>query len=221
MIRICGLGVNPPAETTLETLQVLGACRVVYCDLADQKTFGWLKDYCRKVERPKSAAQVVAAAKIKGDVGLAVWGHPQFSSELARQVQLQSRKAKIPYQVIGAISPIGSAFARSVSFLGGDYGYQGIQAYELETLLADSKVLTTRLPLVVYAESAPRARWKKLFELLRERYPKDQEVRLYPVGGRERIALAARIDGAALDGGVVLVPAPIAPAIGREERARL
>jgi hypothetical protein len=212
MIRICGLGVNPPAETTLETLQILGACRVVYCEIADKKVFDWLKGYCKKVARPKSAAEIVKAAKGGEDVGVAVWGHPEFSSRLAREVQLKCRKARVPFRVAGAISPIGSAFARSVSFLGGDYGYQGIQAYELETLLGDSKVLVTRLPLVVYAESAPKRSWDKLFALLKERYPKDREVRLYAAGAHEKVSSVARLSSAAIDGGVVLVAAPIAPA---------
>lgn len=207
VIRICGLGTRPPEETTLETLQALEGCRAVYSDVADEAVFAWLKGYCRKLARPKSAAEVVAAARKDGPVGLAVWGHPQFTSLLARRVQNEARKAGVPFTVAGAISPIGSAFARSVSFLGGDYGYQGLQCYDLDTCLGDPEAVTDRLPLIVASEKAAPARWSKLFELLRARYPAAHEVRIYPVGSdAERVVAVGRLDAKALTGAIVLVP---------------
>lgn len=207
VIRICGLGTRPPEETTLETLQALEGCRVVYCDVADEAVYSWLKGYCRKLARPKSAADVVAAAKKDGPVGLAVWGHPQFSSLLARRVQNEARKAGVPFTVAGAISPIGSAFARSVSFLGGDYGYQGIQGYELGTLLAEPGILTTDLPLVVYAETAPAGEWRRLHALLKSSYPAAHEVIVYPgSGGPERRVAVASLSEVRDEGAIMLVP---------------
>lgn len=206
VIRICGLGTRPPEETTLETLQALEGCSVVYSDVADEAVFSWLKGYCRRLSRPKSASEVVAAAGKGGPVGLAVWGHPQFSSLLARRVQNEARKAGVPFTVAGAISPIGSAFARSVSFLGGDYGYQGIQGYGLEALLEKPSLLTTRLPLVVYAEKAPAADWKRLFALLSRSYPAQHEVVVYPGAGEERRVAVARLGELRDDGMILLVP---------------
>lgn len=212
MIRICGLGTRPPEETTLETLQALGACRVVFSDVADKDVFAWLRGYCRALRRPAGAADVLAEARRGGEVGLAVWGHPQFSSRLARRVQEDARAAKLPFAVLGAISPIGSAFARSVSFLGGDYGYQGIQGYELETLLAAPALLTTSLPLVVYAERAPAAEWVRLFALLQASYPAAHELVIFPAGaGPERRAAVGAL-GAGRDEGAVLLVPPTAPA---------
>jgi hypothetical protein len=207
LITICGLGVYPPAETTLETLQLLEACRVVFCDAADPKLSKWLAGYCREVRRPKDADEVLKEAKAGGEIGLAVWGHPEFCSRLAREVQLRCRKAKIPYRAAGAISPVASAFARSVSFLGGDYGYQGIQAYELSTLLEDPKALTPRLPLVVYAETAPGKDWDRLFSLINGLYPASLEVRFYPAAEPdERQATVGSLAALKPKGGVLLVP---------------
>ena len=206
VIRICGLGTRPPEETTLETLQALEACRVVYCDVADEKVFAWLKGYCRRLARPRSAADVVAAARKGGPVGLAVWGHPQFSSLLARRVQNEARKAGVPFTVAGAISPIGSAFARSVSFLGGDYGYQGIQGYALDALLTEPSLLTTALPLVVYAEKAPAAEWKRLFDLLGRTYPAAHEVIAYPGAAPEKRLAVSRLGELRGEGLILLVP---------------
>lgn len=207
LIKICGLGVYPPAETTLETLQLLETCRVVFCDAADPKLAKWLAGYCREVRRPKDAEEVLAEARKGGEIGLAVWGHPEFCSRLAREVQLRCRKAKVAYRAAGAISPVASAFARSVSFLGGDYGYQGIQAYELGTLLEDPKTLTPRLPLVVYAETAPAKEWERLFSLIRGLYPESLGVRFYPAAEPdERQATVGSLSKLKPSGGVLLVP---------------
>jgi hypothetical protein len=206
-VRICGLGVRVPEETTLETLIALGDCRVVFAVLEDKKALAWLKGRGLALKRPKDAAEVAAAARKGGPVGLAVWGHPQFDSAFAREVEARLAKDGLPFKIYGAISPVGSAFARSVSFLGGDYGYQGAQCWSLETLLGDPEALTTRLPLVVYAETAAPARWKALLDLLRARLPARHEVRVYPVGSdaETRVALG-KIAPKSLRGAVLLVP---------------
>ncbi len=186
---ICGLGVRVPEETTLETLQALADCRVVYCDLDDKKARAWLAGYCRVLKVPASAEEVVKDA-MKGGVGLAVWGQPQFSSRLARDVELAAVKADVSYRVFGAISPIGSVFARSVSFLGGDYGYQGIQSYDLQTLLDDAKASTTELPLVLFSERGEPARWAAALKRLAAGYPPGHKARLYGPQGESEAALS-------------------------------
>lgn len=205
---ICGLGVRVPEETTVETLQALADCRVVYTDLEDKAGRAWLTGYCKAVKTPRSAAAVVADAAKGGKaggaaVGLAVWGHPQSSSRLAREVELLSQKAGIGYRVYGAISPIGSVFARSVSFLGGDYGYQGIQSYDVETLEADERAAVAELPLVLFAERAEPARWRKLLERLASRYPAGHRATLYAPAGETDGALGELSPG---DRCVVLIP---------------
>jgi len=213
---ICGLGVRVPEETTLESLQALADCRVVYCDLEDKKGRDWLKGYCRALKTPASAAAVVADAK-KGGVGLAVWGQPQFSSRLARDVELAAAKAGVEYRVFGAISPIGSVFARSISFLGGDYGYQGIQAYSVQTLLEDPKAARVDLPLVLYAEKASPAEWAAILKRLGASYPKGHQGRLFgPADAEQRGELAGLKPAHAA---VILIP-PVESAALREPRRR-
>lgn len=215
-VRICGLGTRVPEETTLEALIALGECRETFCSVADPRSLKWLKRQGIPAKRPASPAAVVAAAKKKGGpVGLAVWGHPQFNSRFAREVEIGLKKAGLAYRVYGAISPVGSSFARSVSFLGGDYGYQGMACYDLETLLADPAAVTTRLPVIVACEKAAPARWGALFALLRSRYPSDHEVRVYHCGCDDEAKTtvgALRPEG--FVGATVLVP----PAKGAPKR---
>lgn len=199
---ICGLGVRVPEETTLESLQALADCRVVYSDLDDKKARTWLAGYCKSLKTPASPAAVLKDAA-DGGVGVAVWGNPQSSSRLARDIELGAQKAGLSYRVYGSISPIGSVFARSVSFLGGDYGYQGIQSYDLETVLEDAKAATTELPLVLYAERGAPAKWKTALARLAKGYPAGHKARLYAPAGETEAALTALKPG---DRCVILIP---------------
>jgi hypothetical protein len=210
---ICGLGVRVPEETTLESIQALADCRVVYSDLDDKKSRAWLGGYCNALKAPASAAAVLKDAA-KGGVGLAVWGNPQSSSRLAREVELGAQNAGLEYRVLGAISPIGSVFARSVSFLGGDYGYQGIQSYDLETVLDDAKAATTELPLVLYAERGAPAKWKAALKRLSAGYPPGHKARLYTPQGETEAALSALAPG---DRCVLLIP-PAKPLTARKTK---
>lgn len=212
-LLICGLGVRVPEETTLESLQALADCRVVYTDLDDQKGRNWLAGYCQDLKTPASAAAILKDAA-KGGVGLAVWGNPQSSSRLAREVELGAQKAGLAYRVLGAISPIGSVFARSVSFLGGDYGYQGIQSYDLQTVLDDAKAATTELPLVLYAERGEPAKWAAALKRLAPGYPAGHKARLYAPQGETEAALTALKPG---DRCVILIP-PAKPLAARKTK---
>ena len=207
-VRICGLGMRVPEETTLESLIALEECRVVYVAVKDPKGLAWLRKRM-KVKPARSAKEVVEDASSGGRVGLAVWGHPQFCSPLARDVEAALRERKLPFRVYGAVSPAGSAFARSVSFLGGDYGYQGAQCLELETLLADPSKLSQEMPLIVFAEHAAPARWQALAKLLAPLYPKKLELRAYPAGtDEEKILPLEKLGPKTLTGGILLVPPP-------------
>lgn len=207
-VRICGLGTRVPEETTLEALIALGECREVFCALEDPRALKWLKSHGIAAKKPKDPAAVVAAAKKKGGpVGLAVWGHPQFTSRFAREAERGLRAAGLSYRVYGAVSPIGSAFARSVSFLGGDYGYQGMQCYDLETLVSEPAGMTTRVPLIVASEKSAPARWAALFDLLRAKYPAGHEARVYPVGSdEERVTTVGGLGAKGMVGATVLIP---------------
>lgn len=213
-VRIFGLGTRVPDETTIETLMALEECACVFSALQDPKSQAWLKKRVPGLKLFRGSAALVKAAKTRGPVGLAVWGHPQFSSVAAREAQAALKAAGVPCRVYGAVSPVGSVFARSVSFLGGDYGYQGVQAYALDSLLADPSRWVPRLPLVAYAETAPTARWKELKAVLLKKLDATHELRVYPIGVDDELKLPLSKFPGALKGGVVFV----APVLGAPKR---
>lgn len=207
-VVICGLGTHPVRETTLETLMALGACDEVHLKLADRAARAWIGGYCRNPKPAARAAAVAAAAKRGKTVGVAVWGHPQFTSGYAREVEAACRRAKVPFEVLAAISPVASVFARAIEFFGGDYGHQGVQAYDLETLAADPSVVTPRLPLVTYAEDAPAARWEALRAVLAALYGARHRVAAQAVGADDLTWTTVDALRGTLSGGAVLYLPP-------------
>ena len=190
-IHLCGLGTRPPRETALETLRILAECRVVFSDVADRKTRRWLNGYCRLLKNASGPRAIVARARREaGPVGVAVWGHPQLTSRLARGVRESARKAGIPVAIHAAVSPISSALARLEGFLGDDCGHAGISAYALETLLRSARLPDPEMPLVVFSEPGPRPRWREGVRRLRRLYPKASLARNPSSAGGEMLLVS-------------------------------
>ncbi len=220
-IDLCGLGTRPTHETTLEVLQAFEDASTVFCDVDDPALLRWLKPFCRRLVPLKpglgtqaAARKVVAAAG--PSVCLAVWGHPLLSSPLSLDVLRSARARKVPVRLLAAVSPVGSAFARSVSFLGGDYGYQGIQAHAFDAAGGWARGLRTDLALVLYAATAEPS-WSGAAPRLAAHYPASHGCWVY--GGGSAGAPEARVTVGALAqdaprGAILFVPPLRAPLDG-------
>lgn len=217
-LLLCGLGAHPPEETTLETLLALERSPVVYCDVLQPSLLRWLKPYCRRLVRLEGKDVRAQAARVLRETQesaacVAVWGHPTISSPLCLELLRSCRSLRRPVKVLGAVSPVGSAFARSVSFLGGYYGFQGIQAMSLEAFEGKASVKTV-LPLVVYS-SAPDTGggWVRVLDRLRGLYPENHSAWVFgTAAGREagEKALLRQIAGKGISGQVVVFVPPVA-----------
>lgn len=220
VVQLCGLGANPPEETTLEALRVLEQCAVVFTDVPEASLRRWLKPYCAKlvVLDPKEpvaaqARRVLAAVKPGHEAALAVWGHPLFSSPLSAELLRQAGRAGIAAGFPGAVSPVGSAFARAGAFFGGEYGYPGVQAYEAAAAVREAAALETALPLVAYSSSGDGASWAALAARLAKLFPAGHACRYFPVGGAALPPVAVEKLGPVLKAaprGVLYVP-PLTP----------
>lgn len=169
VLHVCGLGPRPPHETSLETLQAIAACRVVYSDLSAGAERRWLKSWCRELRRPSGPAEVVAELKRGGAVGLAVWGHPQLNSALARGAAARAAAAGLAVRTYGAISPFSSAMARRSGFFGDDFGLGGLNALSVGTFLSAKEPPDPDMPLILFGEPGKPARWRQALARLRGR----------------------------------------------------
>lgn len=207
-IRICGLGVDPREDATVEALLALESCRVVFTDIADAGAVAWLKPFCRDLRKAAGAAGIAAAARSSGAVGLAVWGHPQSTSVLAREVQALACRMKIPYRVFAGMSPMGGVLCRSVLFLGGMEGMNGMRSCSLAEFFKHPDIVADGMPLVVFAETASKADWTEFARLLRAHYPGGHVVSVHPLANRE--ASRVRLEDLAAEGpGGALIYVPV------------
>ncbi|MBI3554109.1 MAG: hypothetical protein HY077_16555 [Elusimicrobia bacterium] len=207
-ISICGLGINPPTDATLEALRELGACRVVFSDLADKKSYSWLGRMVGRLRKPKDAREVVCAARRGGLTGLAVWGHACHTSPLAFKVAELSRREEVPCRFFGSLSPISSVLARSGVCLGWDRrSFEGMRAYSLKAILGAPVSPRNRLPLVVFSDNGSPSDWKRLADGLLESFPPEHPVDVYLSGEREprRVSLG-RLPARTLRNAVVMLP---------------
>jgi hypothetical protein len=161
-IAICGLGTFPPRDATLEALRELSGCRPVFADFKDPASLAFLKRALGPLRRPRSAAEIVAAAE-RGRAGLAVWGHAAHTSPLAGEVRALAARRGVAVRVLGSLSPVSTALALGRMPLGWDRrSVRGLRSLPLSAVLARPESARGKLPLVVYAEAAPEADWKRL-----------------------------------------------------------
>jgi len=117
-VLICGLGLRL-AHVTLETLQALRQCRIIFHDFLDKKTENYVRSLCpdvrdlRKIPRSgglKTAVDAVLGAAAPGStVAFLYYGHPMlFQEDLLIS---RCKAAGIPYRVQAALSSLDAVLA--------------------------------------------------------------------------------------------------------------
>lgn len=203
-IVICGLGMRPELDATLETLEALASCQIVFAVGPRRSMEPLLRRLGTPVRYGADPAEIAEAAR-RRKVGVAYVGHAvTTSSDAARLIALCGRLG-LPYRVLASVSPIGSALSRAVAFMGGGrFGWLGVQAVPLEQFSAGRAPRAAgALPLVVFSQDGT-ADWKDLSRLLSPLYPPGHRVRLFPAEGPELETPLAGLEGSA--DAVVLVP---------------
>lgn len=197
-LRLCGLGVDPERDATLEALAALRECAEVYTDGLDEGQRAWLERLgARALPATDAEALVAAAAAAPGPVGLAAWGHAGYTSGLAVAARALAAKRGVACRVLAGVSPLSRHVADERLFIGGHkrgkpIGAAGAQSLSAASLLSGAS-FETRLPLVVYDPAGFGARAPEVARALRERYPSGAVVTLYP---RRGPASRAPLDGA-------------------------
>lgn len=175
-VLLCGLGVRPAQDCSLETLEALGRCARVYTDIQDEEDLRWLEALGLALAPAARAQEIVRAARRGDRVAVAAWGHPCYTSRLSQEVRRLCGEMRVDCRMLPANSPIGSVLARAARFLGGEEGCQGIQAFCLEEVLSGRGRVNGGLPLVVFSQSAPAQSWRELSRRLGAFYPADHPV---------------------------------------------
>lgn len=204
-LLVCGLGPRPELDATLEALEALSACRVVFaCGPRPV-----LEPVLRRLEVPLRydalPAEILAAAR-RGRVGAACVGHAVTTSPEGAELLRLARKEKRPCRVLASVSPIGAALARAVAFMGGGhFGWLGAQAISLDAICSGRLPRAAgALPVVVFRQAGRRG-WAELAPLLAPLYPRGHRIRFFPAEGAARELALCELDGG--DDAVALIPA--------------
>jgi len=177
-IRLCGLGPAPSENATLEAVEALRSCALVYSDLRDEGPLSFLDSPRGQLKlRARDAKEILAQAETKA-VGVAVLGHPLLTSRLGREVAALARKTGVPCEVFPGPSPLGEALSRAMEFLGGEEGCPGAQVLALEDALA-KKPVDPRFPLVLFSPDASAEDWTRAARAFAARYPQSPEPLVY------------------------------------------
>lgn len=136
-LYLCGLGPLPERTATLQTLQALGACDVVYFDGPQEGLEPFLRRYCRVV-RAAGPSAARAAERIEGhlrrgeSVGLVARVSPLAFGELAAGLLARCRDAGWTLQCLPAMSHADMFLAATGEVLG--YEMSGVQLFAHDAL---------------------------------------------------------------------------------------
>ncbi len=117
-VVICGLGIDPASDASLEALRELGRCDLVFCGLPGRRVRSWLRGLvgsARPWPRPEA---LIREARRGSRVGLAVWGHPRITSRLALAAESLCARRGVRCRIVAGISPLSDLLARRRAGLG-------------------------------------------------------------------------------------------------------
>jgi hypothetical protein len=157
-LYLLGLGVEPTEHATLEVLQAVGQCGVLFCSGLDAAQRAFVSRFAAKGaeialvdERGGDAAcarKIGAALAAGKTAGLVTPGHPYYWSALAGKLVVQAGKKGVEHRTFGAVSPMGLALAVSGVTLG--MNVHGLQSFDCREFVARKAAVNLSWPVVLY-----------------------------------------------------------------------
>jgi len=202
-LYLLGLGLDPVEHATLETLQALSLCDVVFAPGLEPAAREFLGRFCKDL-RPMEAGKACEREWAEGileelragrTTGLATPAHPFLHGSLAGLLVNRCREQGIPWESYAAVSSLGVAIAATGKTLGEDVF--GLQSVEASAVLRGSVSINPALPLVVYFLQAPGEQAKQLCQALGSIYGPDQPVVVCAASGVVRRARLSDLPGLA------------------------
>ena len=226
-VYLCGLGVFPPQTATVEVLQAISECDVIFNNLPGIGISEFLGLFCKR--RRPVAFRYEQDAVLCGDlilsevaagktVGFVTFGHPLLFGPLSHNVIKVCKSKGIAWKAFGAVSSMDAALAAGGMVMG--YSYPGFQVFEMtsDSGLKHLERASNQLPIVVYfADGMGEDGLKGLLKALSARFPSTHKVLLFgprmeTVGGGEdglTLKQLSKIAQHKLSQGVLFVP-PVA-----------
>jgi tetratricopeptide (TPR) repeat protein len=198
-LRLISLGADPPRNITLDALQAIATCDVLFVNVSSDLVMDLLTTFCRGEVRPINfvdeetrkicARQVLDAVGPGLTVGYATYGHVMLYGPLTMLLTRMCRRMKIPFAAWAGVSIIDRVLADSGVVLGD--GFHGFQLYDA-TELALGAVLNPAAALAVYfsdIHGATAEFYARVQETILKAYPASHEGLLWGSDGAvERLA---------------------------------
>jgi len=191
-LRLISLGVQAPRHVTLDALEALRGCDVLFVNLAGDTMMDLIGLFCRGEIRPINfideesrntcARQILAAISPGRTVGYATYGHVMMLGPLTMLLSRLCRRKKIAIEATAGVSIIDCVLADSGVVLGDGFG--SFQLYDARDLAIQGGVpLNPRAALGVYlTDYRGNDRvgfYTRVQETLTAAYPSDHEALLW------------------------------------------
>lgn len=208
-LRLISLGADPPRNVTLDALQAVAGCDVLFVNLASDTLMDLLATFCAGEVRPINfvdeesregcARKVLAAMGPGRTVGYATYGHVMVYGPLTMLLTKTCRERGIPYDAWAGVSIVDRVLADSGVVLGD--GFMGFQLYDVRDLAARKVPLDGAAALALYLtddwKDDRAAFFAAVQERLLEAYPPGREALLW---GPEGLVKRLRVDAVAAAG---------------------
>ncbi|MFI5349849.1 MAG: SAM-dependent methyltransferase [Elusimicrobiota bacterium] len=213
-LRLISLGADPPRNLTLDSLQAIGSCDVLFVNVCSDLLMDLLVTFCPGEVRPitfiskntrKACARTILAALGPGrTVGYASYGHVMLYGPLTELLTRMSRRNGIPFTASAGVSIIDRVLADSGVVLGD--AFRGFQLYDASDLAEGTLPLNGAAALAVYIEEVHgeerSAFYGRVQETILTAYPAAHEALLWGSDGSvqrlrvgELAAAHERLDG--------------------------
>lgn len=178
-LYLCGLGMFPPYNASLDVLMSVGRSDVAFNNVAGPEVRALLAEFCPDVrpasyqawqDEPKWADKIFVEIKKGRSVAFVTRGHPLVFGGLAVELIRRCRAQGIEHQCMASVSSIDHFLAVTGNGLGDNFG--GISAFDFPAFeKASAHNLKVPLLLCFYAGVKDRAGVAKVRAALERFYP--------------------------------------------------
>ena len=178
-LYLCGLGIFPPYTASLDVLNAIGQCDILFNNVAGPEVRSLLAEFCDEVrpasyqawqDEPKWADKIFTELDKGRTVAFVTRGHPLVFGGLAVELIRRCKAQGVEHECFASVSSIDHLLAYTGKGLGDDFG--GITAIDWPAF-RDARVHNTALPLLLcfYAGRKNRAEMTEVRKGLERFYP--------------------------------------------------